>query len=325
MRFVKRGLISAAVLLGAFVVVEGVARFGLGLGTPPLSVADSEIEYMFKPNQDVMRFGNRQLYNRYGMRNEDFPADKPAGEYRILCFGDSVLNGGNLTDHSRLATTLLEEQLEKLWQRPVVVANISAGSWGPVNMLAYARRYGLFEADQVVVQLSSHDISDVPTFEPLNPFTHPTRNPCCAMWEGITRYVPRYLPVLKPLLQGKNAEETLPEYPSEELEQIIINAQESSIKALSGLHDLAIAQGASFLIVLHSEREEVESGEIGTGHSCFVEWARRHKVDVLDLGPAESASLKTGIDPYRRNDSIHPSDAGQRILAGHLFEYFSGK
>lgn len=325
MRFVKRGLILGAILLGTFFVVECVARFGLGLGTPPLSVPDSEIEYMFKPNQDVMRFGNRQLYNAYGMRNEDFPADKPAGEYRIICFGDSVLNGGGLTDHSRLATTLLKERLEQQWLRSVLVANISAGSWGPVNMMAYARKYGLFEADQVVVQLSSHDIGDVPTFDPLNPFTHPTRNPCSATWEGITRYVPRYVPALRSILQGEPADENLPEPAPDELEKMRMEAFQRSLKALDQLHDGAMAVGAGFLIVLHSERGEAESGEVQMGHDYFVEWARLHEVDILDLGPYEAASLRAGIDPYRENDSIHLSDAGQSILAAQLFEYFSRK
>jgi hypothetical protein len=319
----KRSLILVTVALLAFCLVEGVARMVLGLGTPPLSVVDPEIEYMFKPNQDVMRFGNRQLYNAYGMRNGDFLKKKPAGEYRILCFGDSVLNGGNLTDHSNLATTLLAERLVKNSGGAVVVGNISAGSWGPPNMLAYARRYGLFGANQVVVQLSSHDIGDVPTFDPLNPLTHPTRNPCCATWEGIARYGPRYVPALEFLFKPSNSEEDLQGPPSQEkLNQMELVAHESSLKALSGLYEMATAQGAGFLIVLHGEREEVETGVFKPGHDAFVKWAELHSVDVLNLGVAETEALEMGIDPYRDNDNIHISDAGQKLLADQLFDYF---
>ena len=44
-----------SLLLLLLVVIAGelAARLLLGLGTPPLSMADPEIEYLFKPNQDV--------------------------------------------------------------------------------------------------------------------------------------------------------------------------------------------------------------------------------------------------------------------------------
>lgn len=84
--------------IGICVIVLGelFARFYLGLGDPPLSVAHPTIEYMFKPNQDVYRFGNRQLYNRYGMRSPYFDREKSDDELRILVIGDSVVNGGKI-------------------------------------------------------------------------------------------------------------------------------------------------------------------------------------------------------------------------------------
>lgn len=64
---------SAIALLGLLAGGEAFARFGLGLGTPPLSVADPRYEYMFKPDQDVKRFGNRVFINEYGMRSDPLP------------------------------------------------------------------------------------------------------------------------------------------------------------------------------------------------------------------------------------------------------------
>ncbi|MCW4153907.1 hypothetical protein OM427_30890 [Halomonas sp. 18H] len=64
----KKLLRLGAVLVTLVVIGELVARYGLGLGTPPLSVSHPKIEYMFAPNQDVSRFHNRQLFNEYGMR-----------------------------------------------------------------------------------------------------------------------------------------------------------------------------------------------------------------------------------------------------------------
>ena len=174
---------------------EWGARSVLGLGDPPLSITHPRIEYLYAPNQDVRRFGKRILINAFGMRSEPFGLSKGADELRVLVFGDSVVNGGNLTDHNDLATTRLAHDLRPVaGGRRVVVGNVSAGSWGPGNWLAYSQTYGFFDADVVVLVASSHDLGDNPTFAPLDPNTHPTRKPLLALTEGLTRYLPRYLP-----------------------------------------------------------------------------------------------------------------------------------
>ena len=68
-----------------------------------------------------------------------------------------------------MATTRLENKLAESLDRPVLVANIAAGSWGPPNILAYLRRFSFFDADVVVIVLNSPDYADAPTFEPLGP------------------------------------------------------------------------------------------------------------------------------------------------------------
>lgn len=85
-------LLAAAVVLLAGVEV-GLRAF-LGLGSPPLSHADPDYGYAFNPNQDLTRFGNRVFYNEHGLRSEPLPRVKPEGEFRVLCIGDSVTNGG---------------------------------------------------------------------------------------------------------------------------------------------------------------------------------------------------------------------------------------
>ena len=81
-------------------------------------------------------------------------------EKRILVFGDSVLNGGSLTDHKKLATTLLEKSLQKSCDPLIRVLNISAGSWGPDNAFSYLKKHGDFNASAIVLFFSSHDAHD---------------------------------------------------------------------------------------------------------------------------------------------------------------------
>src|SRR5262245_23618663 len=176
---IKRWLrILAITLLAGVVALELIARFALGLGTPPLSIRHPTIEYMFAPDQDCMRFGNHFQTNAWGMRSPPFASQKlDPNEFRVMVFGDSVINGGNLTDQADLATSIVATQLERQLNRPVVVGNISAGSWGPGNWLAYAEEYGFFDADCVLLVLGSGDAGDCPEFLPLNTDTHPTTAP----------------------------------------------------------------------------------------------------------------------------------------------------
>ena len=284
-------------------------RFYLGLGTPALSMTHPTIEYLFKPNQEVSRFGNRIFINQYGMRTDNFPPNKEAGELRIMVFGDSVINGGNLTDHSQLATTLVQQKLSKT-NGKVIVGNISAGSWGPGNWLAYAKEYGFFGADVVVLVASSHDYADTPTFEALNKWTHPTGNPLCALYEAIMRYVPRYLPTW--VTGGENIEADAWKGVSEEQ------------RAQEGLRDLreflvyAKSSKARVIVLQHVERSELESGSLQPGAQRIKEISAAVGVSAITMEPYFRRSLQEGGDPYR--DNIHPNQLGQQLIADALTE-----
>ena len=287
-------------LLGLLLATECYCRFYLGFGDPPLSIADAQIEYLFAPNQHLRRFGNHIEYNAWSMRSDDFAVQKgQAGELRVMVFGDSVVNGGALTDQRDLATSILQRQLGAVLGRPVVVGNISAGSWGPPNMLAYARHFGLFQADAVVIVVSSHDYADAPTFEPtvgVNP-DFPSHRPSCATWEAITRYLPRYVP----MLAGRT-----PPVPPPTQKDI-----DESLGALGDLIRLAQQKGANVVLAQHLTLAELPPGRLEEGHDAIAKTARDAGVEPFDLeGTGASAAL------YR--DHIHTNQAGQAFIAARL-------
>lgn len=299
---------TLVVILGG----EVFARYYLGLGTPPISITHPKIEYMFKPNQDVFRLGNRIIINEYGMRTASFPITKPSGETRIMVFGDSVLNGGNQTDHADLATTLLQERIRETKQN-VVVGNISAGSWGPSNWLEYSKEYGFFGADIVVLVISSHDYADIPTFEALNENTHPTTPPISALIEGITRYLPRYLPQLN---TGVITNES---------DRFADKVNES--EAVDGLRDLksflqlAQKQSKNVFVFQHWEREEIEAGSSKDGNQLIKKACESIGISPISLEPYFRQSSENGNSPYR--DNIHPNKIGQELIAKAIFENIS--
>jgi hypothetical protein len=87
--------------------VEGLARFQLGLGDPPLTIIDETIEYRFAPGH-YRRFGNTVSYNAYSMRSDALP---DAATHRVLVAGDSVVNGGAQTDQTETITGQLSARL----------------------------------------------------------------------------------------------------------------------------------------------------------------------------------------------------------------------
>lgn len=290
---------SLAVIAALIIVGEAVARYGLGLGTPPLSVAHPRIDYMFAPNQDVDRFSNRQLYNAYGMRST--PISSWGDDRRVLVFGDSVLNGGNLTDHAELATTIASQIVPD-----AVFGNISAGSWGPDNILGWMETFGLLDADTVILVLSSHDLGDAPQFAPLNPATHPTETPISALYEGVVRYLPRYLPdtlgeALRPEPAPRDMEDVETGQPGREaLPQIFRRLDAATVPAC---------------VVVHGTRSEMEREN--------PEELRALQDLVSSYGVPTIASFghvsRSEVNALYRDD-IHINVRGQRELADAILK-----
>ncbi|MBC7624923.1 MAG: SGNH/GDSL hydrolase family protein [Aeromicrobium sp.] len=304
-KWLAAGMLGATLLIG-----ETIARFGWGLGDPPLSVAHPTIEYMFKPDQNVKRLGNHIIVNHYGMRSENFPAKKSTNERRVMIFGDSVVNGGNLTDHSDLASSILKSKLTEILGK-VCVGNISAGRWGPGNWLAYAKEYGFFDADIIILVISSHDAYDNPTFAPLDPNVFPQRKPISALWEGLTRYLPQYIP--KVLLQTDSPAKFGDAGPVDDVAEIA-----------KGIHDLKnflrLAQGQTqhVLVVQYPEQSELASGSFKTGYAEIKQAVQDMGIVVISMAPPFIEQIHRGQQPYR--DNIHPNNLGQKIIAETLYE-----
>ena len=300
-------LCAGAVVL--LLVAELVSRTVLGLGTPPLYEADAAFEYRLRPNQDVRRFGNHIMVNRWGMRSTDFDSRKTHNnEWRVMVFGDSVVNGGSQIDQAELSTTLLQTTLQSRLDRPVTVGNISAGSWGPGNWLAYADRFGFFEADVVLLVLGSGDHADNPRFAPLGA-DHPTQAPTLAVQEAVQRYLPRYLARYLPQLRSWSEEPSVA--PTDQL------AAQDSAKGLGDLEAFLLkarAEGRRVVVLHHPDRRETASGQYLQGHAQIRSLVHALELPFIEL---RAPYLSAGTDIYR--DDVHHSAHGQRVMSDALF------
>ena len=173
-----------------FVILEILLRM-LGLGNPLLYQADSYVEYLARPNQNIHRFGKNVSTDHLGLRSSDpcrsMASVKSSKYSKVMILGDSVMFGG-LVDDNKLASNSFCRSSKDL-----VVANVSAGSWGPGNWLGWLESRGFLNADYLLIVVSSSDAFDKPHFHALNLNTNPVKKPYTAFSELFFRYFPRIL------------------------------------------------------------------------------------------------------------------------------------
>ncbi|WP_156167369.1 SGNH/GDSL hydrolase family protein [Aurantiacibacter marinus] len=281
-------------MVAALVLVIGelTARYVIGLGTPPLTIVDEVTEYRFAPNQDVTRFHNRQLYNEFSMRSP--PLDQVSADRRVIVLGDSVINGGGLTDHSDLATTIASNDA-------IFFGNASAGSWGPANLAGWIERFGYAGADSAVLVLNSKDLNDIPSFDPLDSLDYPVEKPVSAFGELITRYL-------------------LPEFgwrsEAEPRRQARARSGAGEIE-IARLMDRFREDGVPLCIVHNPMRRELLA-EILPAGVRLQELFKERGVPVISARDVYRTQNESGADLYR--DDIHLNAEGQRALAPLLID-----
>ncbi|VDC33970.1 SGNH/GDSL hydrolase family protein [Pseudogemmobacter humi] len=296
-------LILVGLFLTSVAGAEAFARFGLGLGTPPLYETDPEVEYRLQASQSLHRFGNLFETNERHMRSPTL-----IGETRPiwLVVGDSIPFAGGQVDQADLATSRLTDETR-------MVANLSAGSWGPANELAAIRANADLPLAGIVVVLNSDDLPDVPTFAPLDPNTHPTEAPVLALQEALIRYLPRYLPAsLKPA--------PLPPVSADQQQADLAAGRQDYQDLLAGL----AAQGIPVCLVLHPSRLELEPAPVPdaetirrreTGLARFAEMSDLAKVASIPVVEAADDYRNEGAAPQIYLDGLHLTATGQAALA----------
>jgi GDSL-like Lipase/Acylhydrolase family len=297
-------LIVLAAVFVLFLVVEASLRLLLGFGNPPLYIADEEIGYLLAPNQRLRRMGNRIEINAYSMRSPAIAPERQEGTLRVLLLGDSVANGGWWTDRVQTISHLMQEQLGKSRQQ-VEVLNASANSWSPRNELAYVRRFGLFEAQVVVLLINTDDLfGTAPTSLPVGrDRNYPDQKPPLALAELYSRYW------VKP--------ETIPglaEVQAEGGDRVGFN-----LEAIEQLDAIALSTGAKLLLAMTPLLREI--GEPGPrdyelkARERLLDFTRSRSIPYIDFWGEFNAHPQPQT-LYR--DHIHLSPLGNQQVSERL-------
>ena len=283
-----------ALLLGLALAVEVVLRVFFGFCDTVLMLADPDYEYIAQPSQDRCRFGNHIVYNSLSMRSEE----PDTSAILVLGCGDSVINGGMLTDQDSLATEHLSKDLSNELGRMVQVLNLSAGSWGPDNCAAYLRKTTIPKVAALILFASSHDAHDNMSFKPVVGVNKSF--PSVQYPSAILELWDRYL--LPRIWRSKTDQDG---------ELGIDKGEDGFNPGFMGLKQFVDERGIPFIIYLHAEASEIGKGAYNAQGQEIIRFANEHGVHLVK-------DLDHSVSKGMLRDKLHPDAQGQRKIADIL-------
>ena len=298
MKFVLIG----GILIVGLIFLEVFLRLAFGFGDPLLYLSDRQIGYLLAPNQTVRRLGNRIQINEYSMRNSAIAATRPDSTLRVLMIGDSIVNGGWWTDQNDTLSETLAAYLNA-FKPSVEVLNASANSWSPRNELAYLQRFGLFQAQILVLVINTDDLfATAPTSLAVgHDRNYPDRKPPSALAEVISRYLLPTPPMSDALkaVQTKGGDRV----------GIVLDA-------IRQIDHLTRQNKARFLLVMTPLLRELEQAPRDyelVARQRLSAFAQIESIQYIDFLTVFNAEIKTPKDVY--HDHIHLNPIGNKWVS----------
>lgn len=295
----RRGRLVVLLVLSLLVVVELVGRaYGLH---KPIIYEPTDYGYRVAPDQDIRRFGHVIRYNDIGLRNGPITARPAPGATRVLCLGDSVTNGGAITDQSDTISSRLEDALRH-GGGTFEVLNASAPGWAIANELGWLRGHGTLGSRYVVLVLSTHDL-----FQEMAPAStvgsHPSfpdSRPVLAIEELVQRYLlPRLIPGVASSDPGAGGVEASDAAAARNRED------------LAAIADIVAREQGRLLVIFLKQSDEVQDQRTWGFKRQFRGLLARRGIPVATLD--EELQDRGHAVLYR--DGVHPNADGNRAIA----------
>jgi lysophospholipase L1-like esterase len=128
------------------------------------SVDNPELSFAHAPNRSAFLMGVQVSTNSHGLRDREYPLEKPAGVYRIVMLGDSTTLGWGVPVEQTVAK-ILETRLNGLAVpgRRFEVLNAGVGNYDTVQEVAHYLTYDrAYHPDMVILQYFINDAEPVP-------------------------------------------------------------------------------------------------------------------------------------------------------------------
>ena len=300
-------LASTVFLLVLFVFSEIVLRKVYGFTDAVLYKSDRYFEYI-PIAQKRYKFRKKIYYNRFSQRSREVLV---ADSNIILGFGDSVINGGDQTDQDSLATSRLTQYLTSKYHKNVLVANISAGSWGPDNCFAYLQRYGNFGAKKMMLIVSSHDAYDNMEFTNIvgRQPNYPAQQYSLALIELVDRYL---FPRLRQSIKWTNYTQSTGGGDSLVVNKYRIGAEFN--RGFTSFQRYSQITSIPLIIYLHADQNELKNRRYNHQGQEIIAFCQKNSVFLI-----KELDFNFQTKDYR--DDIHLSERGQYHLYAILKKY----
>jgi lysophospholipase L1-like esterase len=294
-------ILSWGILLIAILAGGELAGRMLGLHSPILYQVTS-YGYRVAPDQDVHRFGNRVRINQQGLRNEPVAPLPAVGTLRILCVGDSITNGGAITDQDDTYPYQLQRLLSANGKR-FEVLNASAPGWAISNEAGWLNENGPLGSRAVVLTIGTLDLFQERADSAIvdNHPSFPSRAPALALEELVDRY-------LMPRLMRRSVADPGAQSSAKSLERV-----KENIGLLLGMADLVSRSGAVPVVLFVEQPKNFEMRDLYTVMAKALLFDALAKHSIHFANTRDPVELGGGASLFR--DRMHPNTAGNAILA----------
>ena len=348
-----RGLLARLLLLGlTSVVMLAVLEVVIRRFFPvPPTWHDPQITHLESPLLGWVLPPGAQAYtidapvsvNRLGYRDDDFPIEKPPGEYRVLALGDSFTFALGVAFDD-----LWSQQLERALReraggrRSVQVVNAGVAGYNTRQELILLESEGWRLApDLVVVGFYWNDL--VGNGEPLpDPAITPKLGAETASWERGEREQRHLIP---PALRDRLRKSVLLYQVTTRLKELwgrlgsepgeyslvqeallrgdaetLAPYLEATVRRLHEIAATAERHGVPVVLMVFPMENEIrfEFPEMKLAEQLRAAWEPTG-MPFVDLAPAYRRSLAGGENPFLPYD-LHPNATGMRIARDHLLE-----
>ncbi|NRA95773.1 MAG: SGNH/GDSL hydrolase family protein [Planctomycetes bacterium] len=246
--------------------------------------------------------------NSLGFRDEEFPASKPDGEYRVLAVGDSFTFGlgvqGEDTWPQQLEGMLADVRGGSV---EVINAGFAAGSHYPPGYVGWIGQHGLaLDPDVVVIGLCLNDLGDPPI--PMLWYDKVEVDP----WLGGAS---AFLKWVQTAVAQRHAERA-----PVDIEQYVDEAQQRAVTgAVLSIREDLDGKGIRLIVAIFPMLSRLEDYPYQRIHDAVAELCDAKEIEHLDL-----LDRFRGLDEYTlwvHPTDQHPNHVGQRLIAEGIRDY----
>jgi lysophospholipase L1-like esterase len=273
--------------------------------------------------------------NSKGLRDRDFPYEKPPGTRRILCLGDSYTFGYGVQADETFAK-LLERSLSESdssssrWE----VLNAGIGSTGTAHQLAlYETEGSKYSPDIVVVNFCpANDFFDniasgLYTIENDTLVKHDALRTRARGIQRFTRFIPGYgflssrshlLNLVRYRVAAMNYHELNRKVSQSAKPENVVAQHNRMTRYLLDAFQRSCAERGSRLVVMFMPPPR--TAEVGQWTAEMIAYCELRGIPVLDLEPSFEAARRNSIQTYYRIEG-HWNAAGHAVTARALHDF----